>query len=177
MVKIISISLLFLLSTSFGQSLEIWYGDRLYYNYNGNLIEIKEVKRCSSFYGYGIIDSLNIFMAYDPEDSPEPSTIIAVYDVQRGVENSLGYLYGTGDSHFSYNKDNDCVIYNLSDGIYMFKMHDQKGRLITDMGKNTKKILACENPYNVFWIDKITAGYYVWENNKDILKTLKIKGD
>ncbi len=155
-----------------GQSLKIVYGDRLFYQTGNNIYEIKKLKDCSSFRGYDIIDSLHIFLAYDPETSAEASTKISVYNIETQKEKVIDELGGTGESFFVYNKKNDMVLLNLSDGLYIFKLHNSKKEIVDKL--DLKKILNCTECFLPFWIDSKILGYQKFENGHLITKYFEI---
>jgi hypothetical protein len=170
---IVLFTLFFTNGNTYGQQLKVVYGDRLYYQRGGNLFEIKRVKDGSSFRGYDIVDSLHIFVAYDPETSAEASTIISVYDVGKQREEIMGELGGTGESYFVYNKEADLVAFNWSEGIYVFKLPNLKKELTNNTG--LKLVVRCDDCYLPFWIDMKRIGYKCFENGKPVTKYHEIK--
>lgn len=155
-----------------GQSLKIYFGDRLYYQNSENIYKIKQLERASSFQGYDIIDSTHIFLAYENEKDAEASAYIAVYDISTGDEILIEELGLTGESFFLYNKQNDLVLFNWYDGLYTFKLHNSENQITLKPEK--KRIIDCKECYLPFWVNSEMVGYMVFENEKWITKYMKL---
>lgn len=164
MRKYMYLLLLFVPSFMLSQSLKLIDGNTLYYHNKDKFVEIKQLEKNKYFQGYDIIDSKHILMAYnDDSESIEASVAIKVVNLETNKETLVQGLGGTGDSYFFYNKDNDLVVFGWYDGIYIFKIHNEKKDIIN---KNIEfiKILDCLECWIPFWVDKFTIGYTI--NNK-----------
>lgn len=147
-------------------------GNRLYYHDKDKFFEIKHLEHASNFYGYDIIDSTHIFLAYYPEKSAEASTYLTVYNINTKEEEFIQELGGTGESIFQYHKENDLVVFNWYNGLNIFKLHDSNGKIVDEI--SLRLILECNNCYFPFWVDTENIGYYDYENCQFILKYYKI---
>jgi len=166
-----NILILFIASAN-GQSLKIFH-NTLYYQKNDTLVEVKRIEDCSEFQGYDIVDSTHIFIAY-LDDCGEASTDIIIYDTELQKEISVGWIPGTGESTFRYNRMNDLVLFNWEEGLYTFKLHEPQYE------KSLTKIIPtplfdCMNCYIPFWVDSNTIGYLQYIDSIKVCKTIKIQ--
>ena len=150
-----------------GQSLKVIYGNSLYLQYNKELILIKQMKKCSHFRGYDVIDSNNIFIAYQPENYAEAITYISIYNIQTKKETIIEEIGGTCESLFSYNSLNKMVLFNSFHGINIFKLYKENGEIVNKINSN---LILEGNYYLSFWVDEYTIGYYVFQDDQLITK-------
>ena len=115
------LSLFVMYNGAYSQELKIKYRNQLFCQVDDSLFQIKILSSDSNFQGYAVIDSINVFIAYQDETNAEASTIISIVNIRTGKESKLTVLYATGDSQFEYNQENGLVVFNLLDGIYILK--------------------------------------------------------
>jgi hypothetical protein len=133
MKKYIFIFFIFVLcESSYSQSLFVAWS-KLFVKYRQDIFILKDLNECHDIQGYAVLDSENIFIAYDPEKSAEASTIISVYNIKDKKELLIREIGGTGESYYSYNSENGCVAFKWYDGIYVFKLFDKQKGIIKDI--------------------------------------------
>jgi hypothetical protein len=172
MKKIILFLLLFVTLCQ-SQILKVFWND-LYYIGKDSVAILKTLNQENGLQGYDIVDSLNIFLAYQDENYSEGLTIISVYNRKSGTENILARLVSTSSSIFLYNSEYDIVVYCSSDGFSGFKLHDAHGNIVADIEPFVIKKCKCSHP---FWINIKTVGFFEYINDKWSIsyETLDIK--
>jgi len=137
-------------------------------------VRVKQLAKDSYFYGYGIVDSTHIFVAYQPEEQAEASAIIQVVDLATQKANFIGELGGTGESFFDYNRQNGYLVFNWVDGIAILQLRnpakDKSGML------SPKIIYQCQNCSETRWLDHETIAFTVWNGDKRELNKIKFEG-
>lgn len=125
-----------------------------------------EIKRATTFYGYGWLDEHRVFVAYQKQDTTEAVAQLEIIDLRQSKVTKLTSLGGAGESHFDVNVTTGEVIYNDSDGVKLLSI---------DAKTNTYKIKDVKkrdaSTYNVdcfgaFWVDNKTVGCSIFKNGK-----------
>lgn len=154
-------TMVFLLPVNFyAQTLRVLWGNTLYYQTKDTLIEIKRLDHYR-FQGYDIIDSTHIFLAYIDPKFTAVATLLYIYDLKANKEKFIGEIGATGESEFFYNKENDYVLFDWHDGIYVFKLHDENGNIV-DKIKEIKIMDWQGGTIIPFWVDKNTIVYFIY---------------
>jgi hypothetical protein len=155
---VLAVLLLEIFSTAaFGQSLKL-DGTTLYYQQGGKSLPIRKLEAKTDFYGFDLMDKTHVFIAYQMQGYAEAVAVMAIYDVETGKEQKIGELGGAGESHFTYNRENKLVLYNIDDGMYALEIADPRA------GSFAKPVLILRQPagksfYNPSWIDARTFRY------------------
>ncbi|APF20836.1 hypothetical protein Calab_1055 [Caldithrix abyssi DSM 13497] len=168
MRKLILILLIGIFSMANAQELKILFGNFLYYHNKDKIVEVKRLSDTNYFYGYDIMDSTKIFMAYQNESTGEADAIISIYDLKKNQEIKLGELGAVGETSFVYNKRNGYVVFNWYDGVYV---------LILDIKNNTFnkiKIYDTQTCFAPFWYDEDKIIFQIYKDGKFVNKIIKI---
>jgi hypothetical protein len=172
------IILCFLVSLGHTQSLK-QLGNTLFYQDSKEFFQIMDFKNSYS-QGYDFVDSTNILIAYDDPERSEGVTIFRIFNlVNRDFIDYIDRIGSTGDSQFTYNKENDLVLFNWYNGLYVFRLHDDEGYIIRNAENRLIPVLkdpmlnAC-NFYYPFWIDSIKIGYSDFSTGVIDTKYMKI---
>lgn len=174
MIRVLFISILFLFSLTNSQSLMV-YGNGLYYRTQFSQVEIKRIDISSIFQGYTIVDSNEIFLAYQHELSAEASTDICIYEINDNKEKFLCEIGGTGESIFDYNKSNNKVVFNWIKGLYTFELPVGSYDQYQKWKFSPTLIFECKQCYAPFWIDSNTVSYQEYINDHFETKIITIK--
>ena len=93
----------------------------LYYVAAGHRLLVKRLGPKQDFQGVAIVDEATVFLGYSGVRG-EASTLLSVFDVRARREHLIVELGDTGESEFSYNRDNDFVVFDWYDGVYLFSL-------------------------------------------------------
>ncbi len=166
MRKFILFLLIGCFSIANAQELKILFGNLLYYHNKDKIIEVKRLNDGNYFYGYDIIDSTKIFMAYQNESAGDADAIISIYDLESNKEIKLGELGAVGESSFVYY--NGLVVFNWYNGVYLLKL-DLKNNSFKKI-----KIYDSQTSFAPFWYNKDTVIFQVFVDSSPVTKMVKI---
>jgi hypothetical protein len=166
----IALLILILLSTSNGQVLRVWQ-NRVYYQNGERFQEVKSFKKEICLYGYGIVDSDDVFLAYQPDGISEAVTVIELIALSTNKVQTVGELGGTGESFFDYNAQNGYLVFNSADGIAILNLKNPSRT--KDQSLLPKIIHQCNECYEVRWLDDTTIAFTVYDKGKWVLKKLQ----
>ena len=173
MKMIFLLPLILVASFGYGQSLKMLYCNGLYYQDDSVFKEIKRLREGGCFNGYEIINNEYVFLAYDQGGEAEPSTIISVYNLKTNREDYVGMIPVSGDAYFDYNRENNLVLFNDSDGLNIFNLSQALNFSQSDEIQ-TQTILN-GNFYLPFWKDSTNIGYDEWEDDHWVNKIFKLE--
>src|SRR3990172_444624 len=104
----------------FDQSLQLLDSSLFYrkadYRPGDKKILVKELKNDTDFYGYDLIDSTHVFLAYQRQDTPEGRAVLAIYDAEKEKEKVVDEVNASRTTSFLYNQENGMVLFNGVDG-------------------------------------------------------------
>ena len=168
MKKLIIYLILLFINISNSQSFKQFWNS-LYIQKCDSVFLIKELKGNSYFQGYDFIDSMRVFIAYQKEGYSEAVTVLSIYNIEVKSEMVLGELGLTGESTFSYNIENELILFNLDDGIYVLKIEEAINKDL-----RPKLIYECDNCYLPFWINSNTICYFYYSDGKKMQKYIQL---
>jgi len=145
--------------SSRAQSLRFCNGNFLLYQSKSEVLVVKKLEVGEYLQGYDPVDSNRIFFAYCIDDDGIPATLLKSFNLATGQEQTLARLGSTGDSWFTYSRENGLVLLTWSNGIYTWDCLTQKGT-------KPKRVLSlpsgCVFP---FWVNSSTFGYTICGRN------------
>jgi hypothetical protein len=152
------------------RKLVLFQGFILLAYFDDKYIEIKRFKPGEAvFYGYGWLNSDEVFISYQPQDEAEATAKMEVININTLKVVKLETIGGVGESHFAVNANRGEVIYNNENGISLIRINTKT---------NLYRIYDVNPDYcwAVFWVDDNTAGcqFYDKPSKKMIFKKYKL---
>ncbi len=142
-----------------GQSLQLLDSSLFYrkadYRPGDKKILVKKLTYDTDFYGYDLIDSTHIFLAYQRQDTPGGRAVLAIYDVEKEKEKVIDEVNAARTTIFLYNQENGMVLFNGIDGIYTLKI---KG-FLSGLFAKPRMVISGMDFYKIFWVDAKKFGY------------------
>lgn len=156
-------------SFGFGQSLQLLDSSLFYrkadYRSGDKKILVKKLMYDTDFYGYDLIDSTHVFLAYQRQDSPVGRAVLAIYDVEKEKEKVVDEVNAARTTNFLYNQENGMVLFNGIDGIYTLKI---KG-FLSGLFAKPRLLISGPDFYKIFWVDAKKFGYNEFdEKNRQV---------
>ncbi len=116
---------------------------------------VKKLTYDTDFYGYDLIDSTHVFLAYQRQDTPEGRAVLAIYDTDKEAEKVVDEVGAARTTSFLYNPENGLVLFNGIDGIYTVRI---KG-LLSGLLVKPRLVISGSNFYKIFWVNAKKFGY------------------
>ncbi len=158
-------TLLLPVRNSYADSLTVFQGRILLASFNGGYKEIFRTE--SPFYGYGVIDKEEVFLAYQPDGEAEAFAVVEILNLRRGTKKKITEIGGAGESHFAVHPRLRKVVFNDSDGVQLLSIEKNGKFKITT-------VIRDPNAFAPFWIDDNTVGYLSSKNKSSKFKKVSV---
>jgi hypothetical protein len=143
----------------YGQSLQLLDSSLFYRKADSRpgdkKILVKSLKYDTDFYGYDLIDSTHVFLAYQRQGTAEGRAVLAIYDIDKEKEKIVDEVGAARTTSFLYNWENGQVLFNGIDGIYTLRI---KG-FLSGLFAKPRLVISGPDFYKIFWVDAKKFGY------------------
>jgi hypothetical protein len=162
--------------TSFSQELKLLNGNALVYQDSSRVVKIAEIDPAKGefFQGWGMINSHEVFFAFNYQDDSEPSSSLRVFNLRDRKSRAVGEVGNAFDSFFQINGDR--LVFGWLNRLYLGKLDSAEWSPIGgESGIHEVQVGEGGPDLFPFWIDCRTIGYVRLSSPDLTIHKVKIK--